>query len=157
MPTVVNESILNSTKKLLGIPEEYDEFDMDVQIHINSVFSVLAQIGAGPDLGYQITGPEEKWQDFLGVNPLINQIKSYMYMQVRLWFDPPATSFTIDSFTKAVEEMKWRIQIAVDTPEGDSIYAAFWWALEEGEDFPPEASIGDIGYNPTTGQVWRNI
>ena len=59
------ESILTSIKKMLGITEEYEHFDADLVMHINSVFMILTQLGVGPDKGFSISGKDEVWSDFL--------------------------------------------------------------------------------------------
>ena len=111
------ESILTSIKKLLGIDEFYDAFDKDLIIHINSVFSVLTQLGVGPSIGFYITGVNEKWSDFISDDKTIEFIKSYTYMKVRLMFDPPQSSYAIESLNRLASEMEWRINVAVDHNE----------------------------------------
>lgn len=113
MPTEDIDSILNSTKKLLGIGSEYDMFDLDITLHINSVFSTLAQLGIGPeDDQFLITGPTETWDDFLGAQKNVNMVKSYVYLRVRLLFDPPASGFATDSITRQITELEWRLNVA---------------------------------------------
>lgn len=108
------ESILNSIKKLLGIDETYEAFDTDIIMHINSVFSVLNQLGVGPEEGFYITGDTQTWTDFLGDRKDIELVKSYVYMKVRLIFDPPQSSAVIESFNRAISEFEWRANVAVD-------------------------------------------
>ena len=108
------ESILNSIKKLLGIDETYEAFDTDIIMHINSVFSVLNQLGVGPEEGFYITGDTQTWTDFLGDRKDIELVKSYVYMKVRLIFDPPQSSAVIESMNRAVSEFEWRANVAVD-------------------------------------------
>ena len=107
-------SILESTKKLLNVPESYTVFDLDIMTHINSVFFVLHQLDVGPAGGFMITGKDEKWSDFIGPSK-IQAVKTYMALKVRLLFDPPATSFTIDAFTKLATEIEWRLNLHTDT------------------------------------------
>ena len=108
------ESILNSIKKLLGIDETYEAFDTDIIMHINSVFSVLNQLGVGPEEGFYITGDTQTWTDFLGDRKDIELVKSYVYMKVRLIVDPPQSSAVIESMNRAVSEFEWRANVAVD-------------------------------------------
>lgn len=110
----MESSILTSTKKVLGIDDEYVAFDADIIMHINSVFSTLQQLGVGPDNGFAIEDKEEVWSTYLGNKPLLNMVKSYMYMRVRLMFDPPATSFAINSMQEQINQFEWRINVAVD-------------------------------------------
>lgn len=112
----VKDSILESTKKLLGYDPDYRAFDLDILIHINSVFSTLQQLGVGPEKGYSIDGPEDKWSDFLGTSNDINSVKSYIYQKVRLAFDPPATSFAIDAVKEQIREAEFRLNVAADKP-----------------------------------------
>lgn len=110
------ESILNSTKKNLGIEPEYEAFDDQIISHINSVFSTLEQLGIGPVGGYMIEDATATWADFLADDPRYNQVRTYVYLRVRLMFDPPTTSFAIASMQEQVNEMEWRMNV---TREGD--------------------------------------
>jgi hypothetical protein len=108
------ESILISIKKLLSIDEEYTQFDTDIIIHINSVLMALTQIGVGPSDGFSITDEYATWEDFIGDKPYLNSVKSYMYLRVKLLFDPPLSSAAIDSITKLANEFEWRLQVAAE-------------------------------------------
>lgn len=109
------ESILNSIKKLLGIPEDYDHFDSDIIMHINSVFTTLTQLGVGPEDGFSINDEVEKWEDFLPEERMIHSVKSYMFMKVKLMFDPPLSSAVIECTKEQIKEMEWRIQVAAES------------------------------------------
>lgn len=109
------ESILTSIKKLLGIAEDYDAFDADIIMHINSVFMILQQLGVGPEEGFSIQGEDALWSDFMSDDSKIEGVKSYMYMKVRLLFDPPTTASMFDSMTRLVTEFEWRLDIAGET------------------------------------------
>lgn len=110
------DSILTSIKKLLGIDESYEHFDADITIHINSVLAILTQLGVGPSTGFSITGKTETWSDFIGSNAVnLENVKSYVYMKVRLMFDPPSTAALIDSMNRLVNELEWRLNVAVET------------------------------------------
>lgn len=109
------ESILNSIKKLLGIAEDYDHFDSDIIMHINSVFTTLTQLGVGPEDGFSINDEAEKWEDFLPEDRMIHSVKSYMFMKVKLMFDPPLSSAVIECTKEQIKEMEWRLQVAVDS------------------------------------------
>lgn len=108
------DSILTSIKKLLGIDESYDHFDADLIIYINSVFLTLTQIGVGPEEGFSISDDQDVWTDFLEEGPLLNSIKPYVHMKVRLLFDPPNASSAIESMNRIIAEFEWRIMAAVD-------------------------------------------
>lgn len=110
----MDESILVSIKKLLGIHQDYDEFDVDVIISINSVFSTLYQIGFEPARDYSISGPDEKWTDLCEDPGLINLLKPYIYQKVRLIFDPPNNSFLLNSIQDQIRELEWRINIQAE-------------------------------------------
>ena len=102
-------SILNSIKKILGIDEAYTAFDPDITIHINSVFATLNQLGIGPTEGFMIEDDEATWDDFLGTDLRLNNVKSYVYLRVRMLFDPPTTGYLIDAMKEQIKEMEWRI------------------------------------------------
>ena len=107
---MATQSILNSVKKLIGVSESDPSFDVDIVLHINSVFSTLFQLGVGPDEGFQIEDDSATWDDFVTDNRL-NFIKTYVYLKVRLLFDPPQTSFVIDSLKVQIAELEWRINV----------------------------------------------
>lgn len=109
------ESILTSVKKMLGIVEEYEYFDPELIIHINSVFSTLAQLGIGPEAGFKIAGKSEEWTDFLDSTSNLEAVKSYVYLRVRLLFDPPTMSAVIDSMTRQISELEWRLNVAAES------------------------------------------
>lgn len=108
------ESILTSIKKLLGITEEYTHFDSDIIMHINSVFMILNQLGVGPEDGYNITGKEDKWSDFIQDSTEIESVKTYVFAKVKLIFDPPSSSVVTESYNRIISELEWRLHIATD-------------------------------------------
>lgn len=112
----MGDSILTSIKKLLGLPEEYEHFDADITMHINAVFMILTQLGIGKPEGFVITDKTQTWNDFLPNGDLVkvSAIKSYMFMKVKLAFDPPQSSFVIESYNKLINEYEWRMNINVD-------------------------------------------
>lgn len=113
---VSNVSILTSTKKALGIEESYEHFDPEIIMHINSVFSTLQQLGVGPDEGYAIEDKTAQWITYFGAaDPKLNSVKSYVYLKVKLLFDPPATSFALAAFEKQTQEYEWRFTINHDS------------------------------------------
>lgn len=103
------DSILTSIKKMLGINAEYTQFDVDIKIHINSVFAVLAQLGIGPVGGYSIQDESESWDAFLKEATNLELVKTYVYLKVRMLFDPPVTAALVDSANRMITEFEWRL------------------------------------------------
>lgn len=110
----MEKSILKSTKKILGLGDDYDVFDLDVITHINAVFSTLQQLGVGPAAGFMIEDDGPTWDDFLLNDPRLNNVKTYVYLRVRLLFDPPATSFAISAMQEQIKEFEWRLTVTTD-------------------------------------------
>lgn len=111
----MEESILLSVKALLGPDADYDVFDQDIVIFINSAIATLTQLGIGPSEGFEITGEDETWEDFLGEDMRrINSVKIYVFMKVRLAFDPPASSYVLSAYEDSCKEFEWRLNVAVD-------------------------------------------
>ena len=111
----MDESILTSIKKLLGIPEDYEHFDQDIIIHINSVFMILNQLGVGPTEEFTVTDKTAVWSDFISDNKKFESVKTYVYMKVRLLFDPPLSSAVMDCINKVINEMEWRLNVAAES------------------------------------------
>jgi hypothetical protein len=111
------ESILTSIKKLLGIEEDYTHFDADIVMHINSVFMILTQLGVGPSEGFIIEDKTKTWTDFLPNSDLakLSAVKSFIYLKVRLLFDPPSSSAVIESTNKLISELEWRLNISAES------------------------------------------
>lgn len=116
----IEPSIFRSIKQLLGPDVDYDVYDHDILLFINGVFSTLTQLGVGPKEGFRITGEEETWDQFLGDSKDLEFIKDYMYMKVRLIFDPPSSSATMSAFQEHCKELEWRINVAVDPSRLDT-------------------------------------
>lgn len=113
------DSILISIKKLLGIADEYEHFDPDIIMHINSVFTVLTQLGVGPPEGFHIEDESTNWSAFLNDDARLNVVKSYMYLKVKLLFDPPLSSAVIESMNRSISEFEWRLNVTVDPDHFD--------------------------------------
>lgn len=115
----MDESILTSIKQLLGIGEDDEHFDMDIIIHINSVFAILTQLGAGPKEDFSISDKSAVWSEFIDDHSKFETIKSYVYLRVRLLFDPPVSSAVLESMNRMIDEFGFRINVATDeTAEG---------------------------------------
>lgn len=107
----MSDSILNSVKHVLNLAPEYTPFDQGIIMHINSVFSTLNQLGIGPDEGFMIEDDEPTWDTFLEGDSRLNHIKTYVYLRVRLLFDPPTTQYLVESTQRQVEELTWRLNV----------------------------------------------
>ena len=116
----IMESILTSIKKMLGITEEYEHFDSDLIIHINSVFMILTQLGVGPPSGFSIQDKSTTWKEFISDETKLQLVKSYMHMKVKLLFDPPLSSAVLASMEKMIAEAEWRLNVAAETDEEKS-------------------------------------
>lgn len=102
------DSILNSIKKLLGIHPDYTVFDDDIIMHINTVFMTLNQIGIGPSEGFSISTGLEEWEEYCS-RKNENAVRSYVYLKVKLMFDPPTSSVLLDSIKTTIAELEWRL------------------------------------------------
>ena len=113
--TVLEEKILSSIKKLLGLNDGVTVFDTDIVIHINTVFANLTQMGVGPqddegkNIGVRISTGNEVWGDFTDNDILIENVKSYVYIKVKMVFDPPTSSALIDAYNAQAKELEWRL------------------------------------------------
>lgn len=108
---LMKDSILIDIKKMLGLGEDYNEFDKEIMNHINSVFTILRQLGVGPEEGFKITGVADTWDDFSDSMLLIEDVKSYIFLRVRMLFDPPSNSVLASSIEKQISEFEWRLNI----------------------------------------------
>jgi hypothetical protein len=104
-------SILISTKKILGLDPSYTAFDLDVITFINAAFSSLTQLGVGPVGGFEIEDYTSKWEDYPVSLPMLSMVKTYVYLRVRIAFDPPSTSYAIDALNKQIAEHEWRLNV----------------------------------------------
>lgn len=108
----MEQSILTSTKKILGIDEAYTAFDLDIITHINSAFSTLTQLGIGPSQGFMIEDATAEWNEFIPDQDFqYNSVKSYVFLRVRQIFDPPSTSYLIAAFNEQIKELEWRLNV----------------------------------------------
>jgi hypothetical protein len=110
----LDDSILDSIKKILGMPPDYDAFDTDLVIHINSVFGILAQLGVGPAGGFSISDNTTLWKSYLGDSKDLEMVKSYIALKVRLVFDPPTIGAVMDAMKEQIREYEWRLNVQVD-------------------------------------------
>lgn len=110
-----NDSILDSTKKLLGISAEDTDFDTDVIININSALAVLTQLGVGPSSGFSITDATSNWSDLVSSDKRLEFVKTYVYLKVKVAFDPPMSSAVMEAMKQQISELEWRILVAAET------------------------------------------
>lgn len=131
------ESILDTIKQALGIADDYTAFDLEVTIFINSAIGNLQQMGVGASTGFAIADRTTLWSQFVTQLSYLGMVKSYIYMAVRLAFDPPATSFGLDAVTKQLEQLAWRICVAVEavSPPSDP------FAVEEILEYVPDGGV----------------
>lgn len=108
------ESILTSIKKILGIYAEDTSFDVDIIMHINTVFMILRQMGIGPAEGFSIRDSYNTWDEYLSDNVLLESVKTYIALKVRLIFDPPASSAVMEAINRTISELEWRLNVQVD-------------------------------------------
>lgn len=115
----VDDSILNSVKKLIGPDYDYGPFDRDLIMHINSAFMILNQLGLGPNKPYRISGSNEVWTDFMSDIENFQSVIDYVYLRCRLIFDPPSSSFVLSSLKEQQQELEWRLNVMAETPMWD--------------------------------------
>lgn len=110
----MSDSILVSIKKLLGITEEYDYFDADVIMHINMAFMVLYQLGVGAKTPFSIEDASATWSDFMGDSTDLAGVKTYVFLKVKLVFDPPQSSAAMEAIKQNIAELEWRLNVTAD-------------------------------------------
>ena len=118
MSEIMSESILTSIKKLLGITEEYEQFDPDIIMHINSVFMILTQMGVGPSKGFRIIDKTAVWSDYMTDDQNLDSVKSYIHLKVKLLFDPPLSSSVMECMKQLISELEWRLYAESELESG---------------------------------------
>lgn len=111
----MNDSILTSIKKLLGITEDYTNFDTDIIIHINSALMVLNQLGVGPSDGFSIQDKTSEWSEFITDEDKLDAVKTYVYLKVKLVFDPPLNGSVMEALKQSITEYEWRLNVQADS------------------------------------------
>lgn len=107
----MEQRILISVKKVLGLPEADTSFDVDITMHINSALARLNQLGIGPAEGFMIEDATVTWDAFVGSDPRLSQIRTFTYAYVRLLFDPPGTSYALSSMEKQIDKLEWLLNV----------------------------------------------
>lgn len=111
----MDESILLTIKKLIGIEDELDAFDIDVMVFTNSTFSTLTQLGVGPPEGFVIVDGTESWSDYTMDPVLLGFVKTYIATKVKLTFDPPSSSALLKAMEDTIKELTWRMIVHVES------------------------------------------
>ena len=112
-------SILNDIKKLLGIAPDYTNSDTDIIININSVFMILNQLGVGPKEGFKITGANETWDNYIDEDDDLEAVKTYIWLKVKIVFDPPLNSTVMEAHKQMISEYEWRLNIQSEGGKSD--------------------------------------
>lgn len=110
----VEDSILLSVKKSLGLEPDITHFDPDIIMCINSALNVLTQLGVGPNCGFQITSSEDAWEQFIGEDVRLNMVKTYIFLKTKVTFDPPTGNAILESYKEQIREYEWRLNVQVD-------------------------------------------
>lgn len=111
---IITDSILLSVKKLLGLTDEVEEFDVDIMMNINSAIMTLTQLGVGPTSGFIVTGKEDRYEDWLGDMTNLQAVKMYLYYKTRISFDPPTQGSVMESLKEQIRELEFRLNCQVD-------------------------------------------
>jgi hypothetical protein len=107
-------SILNTIKKMLGMEIDYNAFDTDIIVNINSAIMILRQLGVGPPKGFFITGETETWDDLIGSSRLYDGVKTYIYLKVKSVFDPSTSTAASEASKEMIKELEWRLSSESD-------------------------------------------
>ena len=107
-------SILGSVKKMLGPSGDYEYFDPELIMHINSVFTILHQLGVGPEKGFSIKDESDTWDEYITSKQNLEAVKTYVYLKVRLIFDPPQSSIVAEAIKQQISELEWRLNVDAD-------------------------------------------
>ena len=107
----MEQSILISTKKILGIPNEYEVYDLDIMTHINTAFSIIYQLGVGPEEDFFIENYKARWDDFELPQTQLNVIRTYVFLKVKSLFDPPTIGYLVDATDRQLNELEWRLNV----------------------------------------------
>lgn len=115
------ESILTSIKKLLGITEDDSSFDLDIIMLINSAFVNLQQLGVGPSEGFSIEDDTATWADFLGDDKAVHMVRNFIWLKVKMVFDPPTSSFVMDAMKHEIAQDEWRLMVHADSKTEEEV------------------------------------
>lgn len=113
------DGILRTVRKYLGMDDEHTYFDGDLIIHINSVFSILNQLGVGPTEGYEIQDDLAQWDEFVSDEDCLEDVKTYVCLKVRLLFDPPTSSAAMEAINRSIDELEWRLNFSAESTQSN--------------------------------------
>lgn len=113
----MSDSILATIKKMLGLDDGYTPFDTEILVHINAAFMTLCQMGIGPKEGYNVTDYDQTWSNFLVNQVMLGAVKTWVYLQVKMMFDPPTNSFVMDAYKTQADQILWRLNVQAETVE----------------------------------------
>lgn len=116
----MEDSILTSVKKMLGPEEQYEHFDPDIITHINAVLATLTELGVGPEDGFAISDKTATWSDFIEGDKLLNLVPTYVYLKVKLMFDPPTVAAVLESMERQATQYEWRINVVAERTKSES-------------------------------------
>lgn len=139
----MEDSILNTIKKMLGIQADYKAFDVDIITFINSAMMVLQQLGVGLKNGFTVIDDEDVWSDFIPGNIMLEGVKTYVYLSVKLLFDPPGNSVVTESMKSLKEELEWRLREQAEFYPGDGSRKGYWQQVVADEEAAKEAADGE--------------
>lgn len=114
MQDIMQDSILMTIRKLVCGNPYADHFDTDLLVHINTCFSILNQLGVGPENGFVVTDETQSWSSYIADNYILNMVKTYVTLKVKKIFDPPLTSSVLEAMDKEISQLEWRLNVAVD-------------------------------------------
>ena len=116
----MQDSILMTIRKLVCGDPNADHFDTDLLVHINACFSILNQLGVGPENGFVVTDETQSWSSYIADNYILNMVKTYVTLKVKKIFDPPLTSSVLEAMDKEISQLEWRLNVAVDPVKSTS-------------------------------------
>lgn len=142
---VTTDSILGTTKKLLGLDMTLTDFDVDLIVCINTAFNVLTQLGVGPTKGFMITGVSENWSDFIGDDIRLNMVKQYIFLKTRITFNPPQIGAVLTALENSIKELEFRLNVQVDPEDTFSSDSDYEWShfAEEDDEYGFDDDLDD--------------
>lgn len=117
----MQDSILMTIRKLVCGDPYANHFDTDLLVHINACFSILNQLGVGPESGFVVTDETQSWSSYVADNRILNMVKTYVTLKVKKIFDPPLTSSVLEAMDKEISQLEWRLNVAVDPVKPTSV------------------------------------
>lgn len=107
----MEDSILTSTKQILNISAADTAFDQDILTLINSTLSTVNQLGIGDAATMFVEDNTKTWTQLSLPPEQTHMLKTYVFLQTRIVFDPPPTSFALAALKEQAEEFQWRLSL----------------------------------------------